>query len=487
MSQASEYQHTIIAAMIHPDHGIVCLQEAAAKLLPSMFDPQEQSLYKACLGYFDGTSGLLSEDILIDLLASSSTDEQKQAEYLMLFKEIGKIEVDVSKFRYAVSRFQELRESEALAGVLTNSMKALTGGIELDKKVYRGLKDAKALLDKGMIEIREKIATDTPEGEPRLEIREVWETYQTTKNNPDTIRGIQSGLSIVDEVTYGANRGELHVIGGFTGAGKSVYLMNVAWHAAIVQGKNVFVATAEMPKSQWRMRLICRHTQYDKLGIGPGLRYTEIKRGTLPPEGEEALKYCLEDFGSNPSYGKVYILQLPAKANLEYLRAKMNQIQARWNIDLLVVDYLSLMSSPRKRVSQREELDDLLMEAKQLALTFNSGIGVPLLTAHQMNRSSWETAKKTGRYTLSSFAGTSETEKSSDCALWLLDDESSPDILKAGFVKVRDGELVEEFTLHKQFSHMLLEDSAMGFSASLLGDVSEDVSAFSSEELEGLI
>lgn len=487
MTQSTEYQQTIIAGMLSQEHGAFCTQEAVTKLLPSMFDPHEGSLFKACVAYFDATNGVLTEDIFVDMLVSAKADDAKQAEYLMLFKEVQKIETDVSKFRYAVKRFSEIRESEALAEVLTNTMKTLAGGFESGGKTLRGLKDAKAVLDKGLIEMRERIVTDTPEGEARVEVQDIWDTYQKTRDNPDEIKGVQYGLTVVDDTTYGANKGELHIVGGFAGSGKSIVLMNAAWNAAVVQGKNVFVASAEMPKNQWRLRLICRHTQHEKLGIGPGLRYTEIKRGQLSPESEQAFKFALNDFATNTSYGKIYILQLPSGASLEYLRAKMNQIQSRWNIDLLVVDYLSLLTSPRKRVSQREELDDLLMDAKQLALTFNSGIGVPFITAHQTNRSSWELAKKSGKYTLNAFAGTSEVEKSSDVLFWLLDDEESNDNLKAGFVKVRDGELVEEFSLHKMFSHMLVEDSAITFNPNLIEGVPDDYSALTPDSLDDLI
>lgn len=487
MTQSSEYQRTIIAGMLSPEHGAFCVQEAVSKLFPAMFDPHEGSIFKACVAYFDSTSGVLTEDIFVDMLITAKADEAKQAEYLMLFKDILKIETDVSKFRYAIKRFVEIIETQSLAEVLSNTMKTLAGAYEIGGKTYRGLKDAKAILDKGLIEMREKIVTDTPEGEARLEVQEVWDVYQKTRDNPDEIKGVQYGLTVVDDVTYGANRGELHIVGGFAGSGKSIILMNAAWHAAVVQGKNVFVASAEMPKNQWRLRMLCRHTQYEKLAIGPGLRYTEIKRGQLSPESEEAFKFCLNDFATNSSYGKIYILQLPSGASLEYLRAKMNQIQSRWNIDLLVVDYLSLLTSPRKRVSQREELDDLLMDAKQLALTFNNGLGVPFLTAHQTNRSSWELAKKSGKYSLNAFAGTSEVEKSSDVLFWLLDDEDSTDTLHAGFVKVRDGELVETFSLHKMFSHMLVEDSAITFNPNLIEGVPEDYSSLTPDSLDDLI
>lgn len=457
---AEEHQHAILAGMIDTDIGLMCLQLAKTRLAPELFDPKEASLYKAALVYSDQTNGILTEDILLDLLQSAGTEEAKQVEYLDLFRTLSKEEIDESHFRYAIARLQEVRESEGLAELLTDTMRTLTSTVEKDGHKFRGLNDAKRILEQGMVNLREKIVSDTPEGEARSETAEAWQHYLAVKENPHDFMGIQTGLTIIDDVTYGLKPGELWLVAAYTGDGKSITLMNAAWNAMVKQGKNVFVASAEMPKNQWRARLFCRHTQDPDLGT-TGLRYRDIQRGILTPDMEQSFQYALHDMASNPNYGHCYILQLPYQATLEYLRAKMMQVQARWNIDLLIIDYLTLMSPPRKRVQQREELDDLLIQAKQLALTFNSGKGIPVFTAHQTNRMSWETAKKSGRYTLNAFAGTSEAEKSADVAFWLLGDEDLPDTLKAGFLKVRDGELVPEFELRKQWTHMLIQDGSL--------------------------
>ncbi len=459
-----EYQRSILAAIFDPAIGEESLHAAQVKLYAENFDTQERSLYQAALTYYATTNGILNEEVLLDLLKTSGAPPDKQAQYMDLYKEICKEQIDVSKLRYSIARLQEVRETEGFVEVLTDTMRALTGSVKIDKKTYRGLADAQKVLESGLVDLRGRIVSDTPEGDARAETHLAWEQYQLMKERPEDFIGIQTGLTVIDDVTYGAQNGELWLVAAYTGEGKSIALMNFVWHAVVKQGKNVFVATAEMPKAQWRSRLYVRHTQDPDLGIPTGLRANDIKRATLPPDMEEAYLYALNDFNSNDKYGSCYILQLPHEATLEYLRAKMNQFQARQNIDLLVIDYLSLMSAPRMRVSQREELDDLLAHAKQLALTFNNGIGVPLMTAHQVNRSSWELAKKSGRYNLNAFAGTSEAEKSADVAFWLLSDDDQPDVLKAGFLKVRDGEVIPEFELMKRFSHMLLEDGSLATS-----------------------
>ncbi len=458
-----EYQYSILAAIFDPKMGEEALHAAQTKLYEENFDPQERSLYQAALTYYNQTNGVLNEDTLLDLLKGSGATPEKQAQYMDLYRDICKEPVDISKLRYSIARLQEARETEGLAEVLTDTMKALSGSVEIDGKRYKGLADAQKVLESGLVTLRGRIVSDTPEGDARAETHLAWEQYQLMKERPEDFIGIQTGLSVIDDVTFGAQKGELWIVAAFTGEGKSIALMNFVWHAVVKQGKNVFVATAEMPKAQWRARLYNRHTQDPALGIG-GLRANDIKRATLTPDMEQAYLYALNDFNTNEDYGSCYILQLPHEATLEYLRAKMNQYQARQNIDLLVIDYLSLMAAPRLRVSQREELDDLLKHAKQLALTFNNGIGVPLMTAHQVNRSSWDLAKKSGRYDLNAFAGTSEAEKSSDIAFWILSDDEQPDVLKAGFLKVRDGEVIPEFELRKQFSHMLIEDGSLAVS-----------------------
>jgi hypothetical protein len=62
---------------------------------------------------------------------------------------------------------------------------------------------------------------------------------------------------------------------------------------------------------------------------------------------------------------------------------------------------------------------------------------------------------------LNAFAGTSEAEKSADVAFWLLGDDETPDLLHSGFLKIRDGEIVPEFDLRSQFTHMMVSDGSL--------------------------
>ena len=61
-------------------------------------------------------------------------------------------------------------------------------------------------------------------------------------------------------------------------------------------------------------------------------------------------------------YGHLYIAQMPVDATWGYAQAMVNRVGTRWPVDLLIVDYLALLKTDRKRDSQVAEFSDMLQE-----------------------------------------------------------------------------------------------------------------------------
>ena len=109
-----------------------------------------------------------------------------------------------------------------------------------------------------------------------------------------------------------------------------------------------------------------------------------------------------------------------------------------------MVDYLGLVHSETARRSRREELDDMLVRVKQLAVNER----IPVVSPWQISREGFERGRQlAGEFTLNSLADTSQTERSADVVLTIYyeDDELNCQILKN-----RDGE-TGDFTLTTDF------------------------------------
>ncbi len=287
----------------------------------------------------------------------------------------------------------------------------------------------------------------------RTEGDDILADYATREANRARGRftGIEFGIPELDAKIDGLQNGELALIVGYTSDGKSSACVQLAWHAAIRQRRNVVVLTTETLRDQIRRRVIARHSCLPEFGIHPitdavcrGLNSRDIKKGTLTVEEKGALQRVVTDFTSNPGYGRCYLVQVPRGATVGYCESKLVRIQRMFQIDLVIMDYLALLKPERRRSSVREELSNILQEAKQVATTFDGGRGVPVVSPWQVTRESRREATRLGYY--SSSAITSETAEASntpDLLITMLapeDNDARVANIRFQVMKNRDGE-----------------------------------------------
>jgi replicative DNA helicase len=227
------------------------------------------------------------------------------------------------------------------------------------------------------------------------------------------------------------------------------------------------------------------------VGEWRGLNTETIRRGALNADEYEVLKAVLADLQQNTAYGHIYIAQVPRAATLTYVETRMNRIQTQWKasgqegIGLSVVDYLGLLKPDRRRTSEREEMNEILKDAKTFAVGFDNGNGVPLLSPWQMSREAHNNAQTTGHYTLGSLSDTSESEKSPDTIVSLFREPGSVDSLTWQFLKMRDGKIPGPITVKTDFTNAYFTSpnalnvtSVSGGSATVSLGASFDVGAF---------
>lgn len=193
----------------------------------------------------------------------------------------------------------------------------------------------------------------------------------TIKNNNGQV---STGWQNLDKKLYGGfNRGELNIFAGGSGAGKSLFLQNIALNWALA-GLNVVYFTLELSKELTAMRIDSMLTGISSREIFKHIDDIELK---VSMAGKKA--------------GVIQIKELPAQSTSNDLRAYLKEFQIQKNIkpDGLLVDYLDLMLPNNKRVNPSdlfikdkyvsEELRNLAKENRQL-----------LVTASQLNRGSIE-------------------------------------------------------------------------------------------------
>jgi hypothetical protein len=250
-----------------------------------------------------------------------------------------------------------------------------------------------------------------------------------------------------------------------------MFTTQMAWHAAVIQRKNVFYATSETTRDMTRRRIYSRHSRLDQFGLVGGLDSKALKQGTLPEGEERVLRAVTEDLAQGTKtgrYGHLYVAQVPPDARLSYVVSAARRVAVQWQIDLIVIDYLALLKPDRRRDSTVQEYADMMKSAKMFATSFDDGKGVPVVSPWAVNQPSYKLARERREYTLANLAETSEAEKSPDILLYLLDDQDEPGKLRSAFLKNRDGAVPPQFMLEVDYRTSYMDHPKAQFHAEQL-------------------
>jgi replicative DNA helicase len=445
MASATEHAATVLSAIL-PLRGDL-LDRAATQLTDEHFpDKVQKTLWSIIIRYKEFTGGVIQSKNLEDLLKGRSDAGTIQL-YTETYETYASTNVPEDEFTWSVYQLRELAAERASREVLTTAMEILTQGKQIDTgEVLKGHQEARQFASESFSSIDKELTLQAaPEGAVQDETTEILADYAQQKSNrlQGIGTGVMFGIAELDRRVGGMQRGELILAAGYSSDGKTTLCTQTAWSAAIEQGKNVVFFTTETTRDQVRRKLVARHSKLPQFNLPSGLNTRDLKQGTLSEKDEGVLKEVVTDMTKNPAYGKLYIAQVPRGSTVVSLEQRMYRILRSFEIDLVVMDYLALLSPERGRQSTREELSSILKEAKLVATTFNNGKGVPFMSPWQVGRVHREQAEKLGEYTSAALSETAEATNSSDIIVALLaptnNDQRTAEV-SMQVLKNRDGE-----------------------------------------------
>lgn len=458
----TDHEEVVLAAIVRSARRDL-LMVALQHLEPDHFRRDlSRTLYSVLEQYYNIAGAIIPRHTLTDLMTKRQVDTAKIILFEEFYDRLAGMEIPDHEFRYSIEALKDIRAEQLTGEAITTSMEVLERGIEKDGLEIKGHRAAREYLygELGRVD-RLGSADSAPEGDVRTEAAEIMLEYVERKTGKRGM-GIRTGIKAVDTVTSGMQNGELILICAYTGQGKSMLATQLAWNAAIMQGKNVFFATSETIRPQVRRRMLARHSRLPQFGIPDGLNSYDLKNATLSPEMETKFEDVVQDFTNNPNYGKVYVAQVPRGGTLGFLEARLSRQQVSWNIDLVVIDYLALLRPDRKRQSTREEFNDIIKDTKVMATTFDGGRGIPVVSPWAMSQTAYREAERTGEYALANLAETSEAEKSADMILSLMRLRDEPNHVRLQFLKNRDGETPRPLTLEVDYRSTYLSEVREG-------------------------
>lgn len=473
-----DHAKLVLAGVIgNKDYGKKNLLYAFQHLQDEHFQVETQrTLFTLLQRYYDMTNGIITREMVVDLLTRNGLDIAKVLLFEELYEEIRSLQVPHHEFKYAVNALRDLRAERLTGEALTVSVEILDRGVEIGKEEKKGHKAAREYLYAQLSEIDKLGSLEiAPEGDMREEGQEMLKEYADRKSGKMQT-GIRVGISSVDANFSGFSNGDLSLVCGYTGEGKSQVVCQIAWDAAIMQGKNVFFATSETVRASIRRRILARHSRLPQFDFPGGLNSKDIKNGTLTPRQEEVQNDVISDLNTG-TYGKLFITQIPRGGTLSFLEARLNRQAADWKVDLVIIDYLALLRPEVKRAIEREEFTQIIKDAKVLATSHDDGRGVPVISPWAMSQAAWKAALLVNAYGLANLSDTSEAEKSSDVIISLLRKPEEPSEVKLQFLKVRDGDVPVPSTLEVDYRNAYIGDKK-STTSDLFDDDTESLPSF---------
>lgn len=184
-----------------------------------------------------------------------------------------------------------------------------------------------------------------------------------------TAEGISTGLVEGDALTSGGFKpGELIVVAGRPGMGKSVFVIDVARRAAFRDGKSVAIFSLEMSAEEMAMRVTAAESR---------VPLETLKSNEMT---EYETKRVTDAFAK--IHGSRLVIDDDAVTGLSTIRSRARRIQQTQGLDLVIIDYLQLMTAARQSASRVDEVGEISRGLKLLA----KELGVPVLVAAQLNR-----------------------------------------------------------------------------------------------------
>jgi replicative DNA helicase len=267
----------------------------------------------------------------------------------------------------AVSEYSRIVKEKSLIRRLINASNNVIS------RCLEGTDDPDALIDLAQSQVFDIAEQKVQSGFTNIRdiVKTSFGTIDDLLDRGQRVTGIETGFVDLDNMTSGLQPGELVVVAARPSLGKTALALNIASHAAIKHHKTVGLFSLEMSKESLVIRLLCSEAETDS---------HSLRSGFLSRENREAwnkLTRALGRLGDAP----LLIEDTPALSIMQ-IRAKARRLKMEKGLDLMIVDYLQLVSGQGRFENRTQEVSYISRGLKSIA----KELKVPVLALSQLSR-----------------------------------------------------------------------------------------------------
>ncbi|MQA93078.1 MAG: replicative DNA helicase [Streptosporangiales bacterium] len=195
-----------------------------------------------------------------------------------------------------------------------------------------------------------------------------FDELEAIASHDGAMTGVPTGFSDLDGLTNGLHPGQMVIIAARPAVGKSTLALDFARAASIKNGLTSVIFSLEMGRNEITMRLLSAEAR---------VPLHTMRSGTMTDDDWTRLARRMGEVAEAP----LFIDDSPNMSMME-IRAKCRRLKQQHDLKLIIVDYLQLMSSPRRLESRQQEVSEMSRALKLLA----KELDVPVVALSQLNR-----------------------------------------------------------------------------------------------------
>lgn len=231
------------------------------------------------------------------------------------------------------------------------------------------------------------------------------------------VTGVPSGFIDLDNLTSGLQNSNLIIVAARPSFGKTSFALNIAQQAATEHQIPVAIFSLEMSKMELVQRLVCAEALVD---------VHKLRTGNLNDQDWGRLANAVGRLADAP----IYIDDTESVTVLE-IRAKARRLKQKSGLGLVIVDYLQLMSGPRRSDNRQQEISEISRSLKILARELD----VPVIAVSQLSRA--VEARQDKRPMLADLRDSGAIEQDADVVVFIYRDEVyNPDSADRGTAEI---------------------------------------------------
>lgn len=240
------------------------------------------------------------------------------------------------------------------------------------------------------------------------------------------LTGLTTGFLDLDSRTSGLQKSDLIMLAARPAMGKTAFALNIAQQAAIKSKAKVLIFSLEMSRDQLGQRMLSMESR---------IEMQKLKTGNLERKDWDQIHLALDTLSKT----SIYIDDTPGITAME-IKNKCRRLKAEKGLDLIVIDYLQLMSFEGRAESRQQEITALSRFLKLLAREMDC----PVIVLSQLSRAPEQ--RQDHRPILSDLRESGSIEQDADIVMFLYRDEyynpettDKPNICEVNIAKQRSG------------------------------------------------